>query len=121
MIERCDKFDIIPHWKTMTFDEHISALKEKLIEESKEVAQAHNTQELIAELADVQEVLDVLIKKLSLSQKQILEKQKEKVAVRGSFEKGIFAHHIDVIQGTDWHEYCSSEPEKYPIIKEIID
>ena len=121
MIERCDQFDIRSTWKKLSDDDHIIALKNKLVEEDLEVAETNSVDELIDELADVKEVLDVLIEKAQVARDLVEQKQQEKLKLRGSFHKGIYVEYVDVPQGTDWHEYFSKNPKKYPVLKEDIE
>ncbi len=121
MLERCEQFDIRTTWKKLSEDEHIVALKNKLVEEAQEVVDAKTIDELVDELADVKEVLDVLITKACIAREMIEQKQQEKSKVRGSFQKGIYMEYVDVPQGTDWHEYFSKDPKKYPVIEEDIE
>ncbi len=121
MIERCTMFGIRTVWEELSCDDHIVALKNKLVEEAQEVVDAKTIDELADELADVKEVLDVLITKAQIAREMIEQKQQEKSKTRGSFQKGIYVEYIDVPQGTDWHEYFSKSPKKYPVLEENIE
>ena len=121
MLERCELFDIRTTWKKLSEDEHIVALKNKLVEEAQEVVDAKTIDELVDELADVKEVLDVLIAKAQIACEVIEQKQQEKSKIRGSFQKGIYMEYVDVPHGTDWHEYFSKDSKKYPVIEEDIE
>jgi predicted house-cleaning noncanonical NTP pyrophosphatase (MazG superfamily) len=52
--------NIIPKHKILNGNELCVALKNKLIEESLEIREANNNEEIIAELADVLELIDGL-------------------------------------------------------------
>jgi predicted house-cleaning noncanonical NTP pyrophosphatase (MazG superfamily) len=69
----------------MTEEAYRQALREKLVEEAKEVSQAATLQELIMELADVQQVLDTLRTTYALSQETIVQEQAHRRAERGGF------------------------------------
>jgi predicted house-cleaning noncanonical NTP pyrophosphatase (MazG superfamily) len=71
----------------MTEEAYRQALREKLVEEAKEVAQAVTLQELIMELADVQEILDTLRTTYALSQETIVQEQVHRRAERGGFQQ----------------------------------
>lgn len=66
------------------------ALRIKLIEEATEVRNSNTVENLIEELADVQEVIDCLIKANNLKKQQIKQEQTKKRKKRGSFKKGYF-------------------------------
>lgn len=69
---------------------HKHALRVKLIEEATEVRNSDTIENLIEELADVQEVIDCLIKANGLTKQQIKQEQTKKRKKRGSFKKGYF-------------------------------
>lgn len=97
----------------------LKALKEKILEESQEVFDAKNNAELIEEIADVQEVIRVLLKTANISEEEVAKAQADKLQKRGSFEEGLFIHYGDIPIDNYWHEYCMNAPKKYPIIKQI--
>ncbi len=71
----------------MTEEEYRQALREKLVEEAKEAAQAEAPQELITELADIQEVLDALREVYALPYEAIVQEQARRRAERGGFQQ----------------------------------
>jgi predicted house-cleaning noncanonical NTP pyrophosphatase (MazG superfamily) len=71
----------------MTEEEYRQALRAKLVEEANEAAQAQTLQDLIRELADVEEVLDALKAAYALSHETITQEQAHRRAKRGGFEQ----------------------------------
>ena len=120
-ITRCEKNDIAVNARILTDKEYIYELKKKLIEEAEEVLLAKDDAELIEELADVLEVLEVLVEKAGIAKEHIAAEQSEKNETRGSFKEGIYVEYFDVPVGNHWHEYCSQNPDKYPILKDDIE
>ena len=70
-------------------DALIAALKEKLIEEAFEVFDAKWPDELIGELADVQEVMQALCRALEVNASDVEKERAKKETRRGGFEKGL--------------------------------
>ena len=67
-----------------------SFLKRKLVEESLEVLDAEDPDDIIAELADVLEVIDGILQQQGIDMQEVLmskERKREKV---GGFEKGVY-------------------------------
>jgi len=64
------------------------ALREKLIEEATEVANA-SPEELIQELADLYEVIDALLIATGIDEETIRAQQKQKQEERGGFQRKI--------------------------------
>ena len=73
--------------RRLSEDRYTRALKQKLVEEAREVQGAESIAELTEELADVAEVMDTLIAVLGISWQEVREAQKQKKLERGGFEK----------------------------------
>lgn len=69
-------------------DALLTALRQKLVEEAIEALDAPAGGELVGELADVQEVLNAIIKALKISRTQVESERIEKLKRRGAFNKG---------------------------------
>lgn len=69
-------------------EELLSLIKQKIIEEAHEVANATNKEELAEELADLLEVMKALVTKEGIVD-LLFEKQYTKYLEKGGFEKGI--------------------------------
>lgn len=67
-----------------------SLLRRKLVEESLEVLDAENSEELIAELADVLEVIDGILQQQSINIQEVLKRKEKKREKVGGFERGIY-------------------------------
>ena len=76
--------------KKLLKKEFRTALKEKLLEESLEVAQASHKGALLKELADVHEVLRAIMVEWKLTTKDVGRVRKERLKKRGGFVKKIF-------------------------------
>lgn len=103
-------------WHTLNTQEHIQALKNKIIEEAHEVAQAVSRQELIEELADLQEVMDALLAMHSISKENLSQVQEAKRAMRGGFTKGVYSSSIGMDEENPYIGYYLSKSKEYPEI-----
>ena len=65
-------------------------LKKKLLEESKELSKASNRDEVINELADIQEVMDAIKLIYEISSDDVTRRQLEKAETNGKFEKRLY-------------------------------
>lgn len=70
-------------------EEYNKKLFEKVLEESNEIVNSKNSEELKEEIADLYEVLDTIIKNKNISKSEILEIQKQKREEKWSFENRI--------------------------------
>ena len=71
---------------TLAAEEFQQALRRKLVEEAQEVVGASG-EELVVELADVYEILDVLMSAVGISEGQVRHVQAKRRAERGGFEQ----------------------------------
>lgn len=71
-------------------EEFKQAIKEKLIEEATEVLNAHNRDEVLNELADLQEVMDTIKEMYNINTLEINTIQAVKALHRGKFEKRLY-------------------------------
>jgi predicted house-cleaning noncanonical NTP pyrophosphatase (MazG superfamily) len=72
----------------MSEAEFSQALREKLLEEAQEAAGA-SPQDLVSELADLQEVIDALLAVYGVSRDEVLTEQRRKRTERGGFQQRI--------------------------------
>ena len=66
------------------------AIKEKLIEEATEVCNADNRDEVLSELADLQEVMDTIKQIYNINTLEVNTIQAVKALQRGKFEKRLY-------------------------------
>ncbi len=109
---------IYHHFRILSGKELTQALKTKLIEESQEVLLADQQEQLIEELADLQEVILNLMQVSGITQEQVEEKRKLKKMRVGGFEEARYIYYVDVPEDCPEYQYFLAHPQKYPEIKE---
>jgi len=87
IIEKDNKISIVTVLDDKQF---LTELKKKLIEESKEVVNTETRDELINELADIQEIIDKLKEVYIIDQDEIVAVQSKKAQKNGKFDKKLF-------------------------------
>ena len=105
-----------PVYRILDNDEYIEELKKKILEEAAEIP-LEDGDEITEKLADIEEIIDVLLKALKVKKSQILALRKKKNLERGSFKKKIFVDTVDAPEDSKWLEYYLKFPQKYPEIK----
>ena len=119
--------DNIPVWhdnrghavsmKKLSGEKLKQALCKKLHEESDEVADAQTKDELIAEIADVQQILSDLCAIEDISDEQVEAVRIEKLGRKGGFMSGYYIESVTMPKEDDrWVIYCREYPNKYPEI-----
>lgn len=104
--------------ETLDHSTHIAELKKKLKEEACEVGSAKSREELIEEIADVKEVLDALVRKLSIHSQEIEDVKKKKSIKNGGFERGLFLKTVEAPIGSEIAERLLQQPLKYPLAEQ---
>lgn len=100
--------------KLLSGEEFTKALKAKMVEEVQEIYDAQTVQELEEEIADLQEVLSVLIQKANLCEKRIAEARAQKRDTFGSLLDGVYFETIQVPEDHPDVAHFRKNPEKYP-------
>ena len=94
-------------------NEFLDAITQKMIEELQEVFASENNEELLSELADLEDALDVFKKFLKIDQKEINAKRAAKLAEKGTYEERVFLEYIDVPNSNKaLIEKCTQEAER---------
>ncbi len=94
-------------------NEFLDAITQKMIEELQEVFASENNEELLSELADLEDALDVFKKFLKIDQKEIEAKRAAKLAEKGTYEGRVFLEFIDVPNTNKaLIEKCTMEAER---------
>lgn len=99
-------------------DEYRVALGEKIIEELQEVFQADSRENLIEELADVEEVWLSLKKLMQVSQKEIEEARTNKKQKKGGFENRAYVRYVKCEVDSQLYKKLIQDPKKHPVITE---
>ncbi len=112
--ERIEKHGGKVHVRTLSAIEVIEKLKEKLIEEANEVAEAETPEEILSEIGDVYSVLRGLRKYCNISDEKIKEVLAEKKEVRGEYDNRCLVEKVEVDENHYWFNYYNSQPKRYP-------
>lgn len=107
----------IIHLKELNDEEFDKELRLKLLEEADEVKLAKTKEDLIAEIADVQEVIDTLCLHHKINPETIKEVQKKKNEERGGFIGRKYVTIAEFPENSYGEKYCLANPAKYPEIK----
>ncbi|HET8992092.1 MAG TPA: nucleoside triphosphate pyrophosphohydrolase [Candidatus Saccharimonadales bacterium] len=113
IVEHQLKTGATPKFRKLNKQEHQNQLVLKLIEEAKEVLEAKD-KDIVAEIADVKQVLDDLIEQHNIALSDISHAQKLKNQKHGAFKKGIYIDYIDIEEDDPFTDYYRSNPDRYP-------
>lgn len=101
----------------ITWDVKVLALITKIAEESDELLKAMTREDKIAELADLQEIIDALWSTLNISKEEVFKAQEFKKQKKWWFEKWLFAHSMTVNENHHRYQYFKDNSDKYPEIE----
>ena len=96
-------------------NDYLEALTQKLIEELQEVFSAENTEELLEELVDIEDVLTAFKALLKIDQKDIEAARTKKLTEKGGFKKRCFIEYIDIPESNKERiEYFEKKASLFP-------
>jgi len=96
--------------------ESVKELCKKVLEETRELADAENIESMKGEIADVQEVLDCLKKELKLEDKELSRYRERKISKNGGFDDMIYVEYIGCEDDSKWTGYYLKNQDRYPQI-----
>lgn len=116
--DNCDlKFHIIDD-----NEEYLEILTQKIVEELEEVFDCETKEEVIEELADLEQVMIAFRKLIHVTREEVETVRKEKEKTHGGFEKRVYLEYADVPKNSKYYAKFMEDPEKYPeIVEEIKD
>lgn len=92
---------------------YLEALKEKLIEEVKELYQTKTNQDALEELADILEVYCSILKEYNLSHEEVEKIRLKKNQEKGGFSKKICVSSFELEENNPAIEHYLSQPDQY--------
>lgn len=105
------------HWRPLDDQAYAAELRLKLLEEAQEVVEAQSRQELMAELADLLEVIDAIASLSHIFESELLQTKAAKYQERGGFAARRFLETVEHAPGSFGEQYCLQDPIKYPLIE----
>jgi predicted house-cleaning noncanonical NTP pyrophosphatase (MazG superfamily) len=115
--ERLEKRGIIVHAHQLDNVKYEVELRKKLLEEADEVARASSVGELIAEIADVCEVIEAICRLHNIAKTEIDQVRQEMRDTRGGFEQQVYISTFEVPSDSEALAHYLEQPHKYPEIK----
>jgi predicted house-cleaning noncanonical NTP pyrophosphatase (MazG superfamily) len=104
------------HQKALSEKDFLKELKKKVIEEALELPKTQTKRETLSELADIQEVINTILKMLNVRRRDLRELQKIKSEKTGEFEKRVYIKNVEVPEDSKWVKYYKENKDKYPEI-----
>jgi len=89
------KDNAIPKISILDDERYKIALKEKLVEEAKELLEAKTDKEILNELSDVLQLIESLALNNNTTIEEVEKQRKKKKIERGGFEKKLFLEYVD--------------------------
>jgi predicted house-cleaning noncanonical NTP pyrophosphatase (MazG superfamily) len=103
--------------RVMEKDEYLKRLKDKLLEEAKEVIASGSEKEMREELADLLEVMLSLAKAYGMEFADIQQAAEQKRADKGGFDNRIYNAFVEIEAGNPSLGYYRARPDQYPEVK----
>jgi predicted house-cleaning noncanonical NTP pyrophosphatase (MazG superfamily) len=95
-------------------DQYEEALRAKIVEESIEMLESVDQDDVMEEMADSLEVMDALCKVYGITMDDIKKIKDEKFEDLGGYSKSQLITHVEHPAGSAAEKYCLENPEQYP-------
>ncbi len=99
--------------RVMEEEEYLKRLKDKLLEEAKEVIASSSPKEIGEEMADLLEVMLALLKVYRIDFAKVSQTAEQKRAERGGFDGRIYSPLVEVGAAHPLLEYYRARPDQY--------
>ena len=106
-----------PDYRVLEDKEYLQALKAKILEEAQEM-ELSNVEDLVSELADLQEVIDCMLEAIGKTKADVARVQTKKNAKAGSFKQKLFVDTVQVADDSKWIPYYLKNADRYPEVEE---
>lgn len=84
-----------PHTSVLDDNRYAGALKNKMVEEAHELVEAKNRDEVLNELADLEELIRATAAHHGISAAELEKARQDKFTKRGGFQQKIFLHQVE--------------------------
>jgi predicted house-cleaning noncanonical NTP pyrophosphatase (MazG superfamily) len=101
-------------YRSLTREDHIMALKQKIVEEAKEIPLNGRVEDIVSELADLQQAFDDLKLISGITDVQIAISQTAKFDKKGGFLSGSYVETIELQDDDPWLPYYRDNPDLFP-------
>jgi len=102
-------------YRTLSKSELAEALKQKLIEEAKEI-DVSDRQSIVEEVADAYQVLEDMLTANGISLEEVQKVKLTKFEKKGGFTEATYIETLELSEDDDWNEYYRKHPD---LFKEI--
>ncbi len=105
-------------YKKLSPDEFADALKQKIIEETKELRHDGTKEDFVSELADIQQAIHDLMDLKNISADDIEAKRRVKFDKKGGFADASYVTSLRLQNDDEWVDYYRKSPD---VFKEVGD
>jgi predicted house-cleaning noncanonical NTP pyrophosphatase (MazG superfamily) len=91
-------------------------LKDKILEEAREIIEGETKEAIAEEIADLMEVILTYMDHLSITREEVEAIRAEKTAKTGAFKNALYIQKITVEEGSLQEAHFLRQPHKYPVL-----
>jgi predicted house-cleaning noncanonical NTP pyrophosphatase (MazG superfamily) len=101
-------------YKELTVEGHKAALIRKIIEEALEIKVTDSNDDLIKEIADIEQALDDFKKINEITDEQVQVVKQKKFDKIGGFIGATYVNTLELADDDEWVKYYRSRPDIFP-------
>jgi len=100
--------------RVLSAPDHKQELIKKIIEETREIQTDGPKEEIVNEIADIEQVIDDLMALCGITEQQVADVVRAKLDKKGGFAAGHFVETLELSDGDEWVDYYRKRPEIFP-------
>lgn len=104
-------------YKKLSRSEVLDAFKQKIIEEAREIPVDGTKEDIISELADIQQVIDDFARRTHITDEEIATAKEKKFTKKGGFSQALYVEKLELKDDDEWVSYYRKSPN---VFEEII-
>lgn len=108
-----DRMGQVAVYRTLTQLEHVRELQHKIKEEAGEIPLNGPHDEVVSELADVQQALDDVAELYGITSRQINDVKQKKFDKKGGFQQATYVETLEISDDDEWLDYYRSSPDRF--------
>lgn len=121
VVEHCREQGCIVSVSALDPEQLANRLRNKIVEESREIQLAATRTEIVEELADLQTVLAAYMQVAGISQQEVDTAAAEKLTRKGGFQTGSYIESIKIPLGHKDIPTFMHQPDKYLYLGQVED
>ena len=117
IVEKSQDLGITVEYQKLEWKEAVFALLNKVQEESRELNQETDSQNIVKELVDIQQAIHDLLDMLKISESEFMSMIKAKQEKSWWFKQGLYVKTMEMDETNPRSDYYKKDPQRFPEVE----